>query len=146
MTDPDLPTGNLQSLAILAPEEKERVLAELDSPRFADKSAAQAYTILLDKGCYLCSQATVRRLLRERGTSGERRAHAVHPAKKKPELVATGPDDVWGWDITKLRGPARGILYQLYALCRGGIRGIGVSPTGSPVLAWRASQRPRTCV
>jgi putative transposase len=80
--------------AELAPEEEKRVLEELDSPRFADKSVAQAYTILLDEGCYLCSQATMHRLLRRRGTSGERRAHAVHPARKKPELLATGPDEV----------------------------------------------------
>ena len=67
------------------------MLAVLDSPRFADKAVAQAYTILLDEGCYLCSQATMHRLLRERGTSGERRAQAAHPARKKPELLAAGP-------------------------------------------------------
>jgi putative transposase len=100
----------------LAPEEKERVLKELDSPRFADKSVAQAYTILLDEGCYLCSQATMHRLLRERGTSGDRRAHALHPARKKPELLATGPNEIWSWDITKLKGPARGTWYLLYVI------------------------------
>ena len=78
--------------AELAPEEEKRVLRELDSPRFADKSVAQAYTILLDEGCYLCSQATMHRLLRRRGTSGERRAHAAHPARKKPELLAAWPE------------------------------------------------------
>lgn len=102
--------------AELAPEEKERVLKELDSPRFADKSVAQAYTILLDEGCYLCSQASMHRLLRERGTSGDRRAHACHPARKKPELLATGPSEIWSWDITKLKGPARGTWYQLYVI------------------------------
>ena len=80
----------------------------LDSPRFADKSAGQVYTILLDGGFYLCSEATMYRLLRERGPSGERRAQASHPAKKKPELMADGPNQVWSWDITKLKGPARG--------------------------------------
>jgi putative transposase len=102
--------------AELTPPEKERVLAALDSPRFADKSVAQAYTVLLDEGCYLCSQATMHRLLRERGQAGERRAHAVHPAKKKPELEADGPDQVWSWDITKLRGPCKGIWYLLYVI------------------------------
>jgi putative transposase len=102
--------------AELSREEKERVLAVLDSPRFADKAVAQAYTILLDEGCYLCSQATMHRLLRERGTSGERRAQAVHPARKKPELLAAGPNEVWSWDITKLKGPARGIWYLLYVI------------------------------
>ena len=78
--------------AELTAAEKEQVLAVLDSPRFADKAVAQAYTILLDEGVYLCSQATMHRLLRERGQSGERRAQAVHPARKKPELLATGPN------------------------------------------------------
>jgi putative transposase len=102
--------------AELAPEEKERVLKELDSPRFADKSVAQAHTILLDEGCYLCSQATMHRLLRERGTSGDRRAHASHPARKKPELLAAGPSEIWSWDITKLKGPVRGTWYMLYVI------------------------------
>jgi putative transposase len=102
--------------AELSPGEKRAVLAVPDSPRFADKAVAQAYTILLDEGIYLCSQATMRRLLRERGTSGERRAQAAHPAKKKPELLATGADQVWSWDITKLKGPARGIWYLLYVI------------------------------
>ena len=92
------------------------MLAVLDSPRFADKAVAQVYTILLDEGTYLCSQATMHRLLRERGTSGERRAQATHPARKKPELLAAGPDQVWSWDITKLKGPARGIWYLLYVI------------------------------
>ena len=102
--------------AELAPEEKERVLKELDSPRFADKSVAQAYTILLDEGCYLCSQASMHRLLRGRGTSGDRRAHASHPARKKPELLAAGPNEIWSWDITKLKGPSRGTWYLLYVI------------------------------
>ena len=74
------------------------------------------YTILLDRGVYLCSEASMYRLLRERGQSGERRAQATHPAKKKPELMADGPDQVWSWDITKLKGPARGIWYLLYVI------------------------------
>jgi putative transposase len=102
--------------AELAPEERNAVLETLDSPRFADKSVAQACTILLDEGCYLCSQASMHRLLRERGTAGERRAHASHPARKKPELLATGPSEIWSWDITKLKGPARGIWYLLYVI------------------------------
>ena len=102
--------------AELAPEGKELVLRTLDSPRFADKSVAQAYTILLDEGRYLCSQASMHRLLRERGTSGDRRAHASHPARKKPELLAAGPSEIWSWDITKLKGPARGDWYLLYVI------------------------------
>jgi putative transposase len=116
---PPAPPGGKKEFhhpAELAPEEKERVLRELDSPRFADKSVAQAHTVLLDEGCYLCSQATMHRLLRERGTSGDRRAHASHPARKKPELLAAGPNEIWSWDITKLKGPARGTWYMLYVI------------------------------
>lgn len=110
------PRKEFRHPAELAPEEKERVLKELDSPRFADKSVAQAFTILLDEGCYLCSQASMHRLLRERGTAGDRRGHASHPARKKPELLAAGPSEIWSWDITKLKGPGRGDWYMLYAI------------------------------
>jgi putative transposase len=102
--------------AELSEQEREQVLAVLDSPRFADKSPGQVWAILLDEGVYLCSQATMYRLLRERGQTGERRAQAIHPAKKKPELQADGPNQVWSWDITKLKGPARGIYYLLYVI------------------------------
>ena len=102
--------------AELSEDERARILAVLGSPEFADKSPGQVYTILLDRGVYLCSEASMYRLLRERGQSGDRRAQATHPAKKKPELMADGPDQVWSWDITKLKGPARGIWYLLYVI------------------------------
>jgi putative transposase len=102
--------------AELPGEERAHVLAVLDSPRFADKSPGQVWAVLLDEGTYLCSEATMYRLLRERGQSGERRAQAAHPAKKKPELMADGPNQVWSWDITKLKGPARGVFYLLYVI------------------------------
>jgi putative transposase len=101
--------------AELAQEEKDRVIETLNT-RFADKSVAQAFTVLLDEGTYLCSQSAMYRLLRERGLSGDRRAQARHPAKKKPELLARGPDEVWSWDITKLRGPCKGAWYLLYVI------------------------------
>jgi putative transposase len=102
--------------AELSGAEKENVLGVLDSPEFTDKSPGQAYTILLDRGCYLCSESTMYRLLRERGQTGDRRAQATHPAKKKPELMADAPNQVWSWDITKLKGPAKGIWYHLYVM------------------------------
>jgi putative transposase len=102
--------------AELSVEERANILAVLDSREFTDKSPGQAYTILLDRGVYLCSEATMYRLLRERGQSGDRRAQATHPAKKKPELMADGPNQVWSWDITKLRGPARGVWFLLYVI------------------------------
>jgi putative transposase len=77
---------------------------------------AQAWATLLDEGTYLCSMSTMHRILRRNGAAGERRRQAVHPAKKKPELLATKPGQVWSWDITKLRGPGRGIWFQLYVV------------------------------
>ena len=74
------------------------------------------WATLLDEGVYLCSQSTMHRILRAKGASGERRRQATHPAKKKPELIATAPVQVWSWDITKLQGPTRGVFYQLYVV------------------------------
>ena len=97
----------------LTEDEREAVLARLNSSRFADKSVAQTWATLLDEGEYLCSMSTMHRLLRAAGQAGERRRQAVHPPRTKPELLATAPGDVWSWDITKLRGPARGVYYDL---------------------------------
>ncbi|MEO7423416.1 MAG: IS3 family transposase [Ornithinibacter sp.] len=100
----------------LTPVEQEQVLAVLTSERFCDKSVAQTWATLLDEGTYLCSMSTMHRLLRAHGAAGERRRQATHPARKKPELLATGPGQIWSWDITKIRGPQRGTWYQLYVV------------------------------
>lgn len=100
----------------LSPAEREEVLAVLHSPRFADAAPATVYATLLDEGSYLCSESTMYRLLRERGETGDRRRHATHPAKVKPELVATAANQVWSWDITKLAGPAKWTYYYLYVI------------------------------
>jgi len=100
----------------LTEPEREAVLAVLTSARFADKSVAQTWAVLLDEGVYLASRSTMHRILRAAGQSGERRRQATHPARTKPELLATAPMDVWTWDITKLRGPERGVYYDLYVV------------------------------
>ena len=100
----------------LTDAEQAEVLCVLTSERFCDKSVAQTWATLLDEGTYLCSMSTMHRLLRAHGAAGERRRQATHPPKKKPELLATGPGQVWSWDITKLRGPGRGIWFQLYVV------------------------------
>ena len=100
----------------LSAAECERVLAELNSRRFVDKSVGQCWATLLDEGTYLCSMSTMHRLLRRAGQAGERRRQATHPARAKPELLATAPLHVWSWDITKLRGPQRGVYYDLYVI------------------------------
>jgi transposase InsO family protein len=96
--------------------ERQELLAVLDSPRFADKAPRQVWALLIDEGTYLASVSTMYRLLREAGQVRERRAQAAHPARTRPELIATGPNQVWSWDITKLAGPRRGAYYHLYVM------------------------------
>jgi len=98
----------------LTEAERQQVLGVLTCDRFVDKSVAQTWATLLDEGTYLCSMSTMHRILRANCAAGERRRQATHPARTKPELVATRPGQVWSWDITKLRGPDRGVYYDLY--------------------------------
>lgn len=100
----------------LTTEERGAVLDALRSPRFVDLSPAQAFYILLDEGTYLGSVSTMYRLLRACGEVRERRSQATHPPRVRPELVARGPNIVWSWDITKLKGPRRGDYYDLYVV------------------------------
>jgi putative transposase len=100
----------------LTPSQRAQVLAVLRHDDFVDKAPAQVWATLLDEGTYLCSQATMYRILRQHGEVRERRAQATHPAKVKPELVATAPGQVYSWDITKLQGPGRGEYYHLYVM------------------------------
>jgi putative transposase len=96
--------------------ERDRILALLRDPAFVDKAPAQVWACLLDQGTYLCSVSTMYRLLHESGESRERRRQATHPSKAKPELVAHTPRQIYSWDITKLRGPMRGVWYDLYVM------------------------------
>jgi putative transposase len=100
----------------LSPSERQAVLGMLHSPRFIDKSPAEAYATLLDEGTYLCSIRTMYRILAKAGEVRERRRQAKHPAYKAPELLATGSCQVWSWDITKLKGPAKWQFYSLYVI------------------------------
>jgi putative transposase len=96
--------------------ERARLLATLNSERFADMAPAAIYATLLDEGQYLASVRTMYRLLAEEGQSLERRAQRVHPVYEKPELLANAPRQVWSWDITKLKGPVRWSVYHLYVI------------------------------
>ena len=100
----------------LTEAERDHILSVLRSPEFCDLAPAQVWARLLDDGVYLCSIATMYRLLRTVGESRERRRQRTHPAKKRPELMATAPNQVWSWDITKLRGPTRGVYYELFVI------------------------------
>jgi transposase InsO family protein len=99
----------------LTPAERAQVLEVLHAERFWDAAPASVSATLLDEGAYLASVWTMYRLLREASETGDRRRHASHPARVKPELVATAPNQVWSWDITKLHGPAKW-GYYLYVV------------------------------
>jgi putative transposase len=100
----------------LTEAERQHILTLLRSPRYCDLAPAQVWARLLDEGVYLCSISTMYRLLATAGQSRERRRQRTHPAKKKPELIATAPNQVWSWDITKLPGPTRGVYYELFVI------------------------------
>ncbi|MGQ0571796.1 MAG: IS3 family transposase [Armatimonadota bacterium] len=100
----------------LALGERQAVLAELRSERFVDQAPAAVYAALLDEGRYLCSERTMYRLLSDAGELRERRDQLRHPAYAKPELLATRPNELWSWDITKLLGPAKWTYFYLYVL------------------------------
>lgn len=100
----------------LKPEEKEQVRQVLNSERFQDCAPRQVYTTLLDEGSYLCSWRTMYRILDEHQEVRERRNQLRHPQYTKPELLATGPNQLWSWDITKLKGPAKWTYYYLYTI------------------------------
>lgn len=87
--------------------ERKEVLRVLHSDDHVDEAPATVYAKLLDEGIYLASTSTMYRILRAHGEVRERRRQATHPAAKKPELVATAPNAVWSWDITKLLGPEK---------------------------------------
>jgi putative transposase len=100
----------------LTPTEKETVRATLNSERFQDQSPREVYATLLDEERYLCSWRTMYRILAENQEIRERRDQLQHPVYAKPELLATRPNLVWSWDITKLRGPVTWTYYYLYVI------------------------------
>jgi putative transposase len=101
----------------LSPEEREMVSGVLHSERFQDKAPHQVFAMLLDEGEYYCSIRTMHRILAsEHGNVKERRAQVERPNYRKPELLATKPNEVWSWDITKLKGPAKWSYFYLYVI------------------------------
>lgn len=100
----------------LAPEERAEVRRVLHSERFKDSSVREVYATLLSEGVYLASPSTMYRILRTASGTRERRNVRVHPRREKPVLTATGPNQVWTWDITRLRGQKRGEFYYLYVV------------------------------
>jgi putative transposase len=92
------------------------VLAVLHEERFVDLAPAEVYATLLDEGLYLCSERTMYRVLAEAAEVRERRDQLRHPKYAAPELLATQPNQLWSWDITKLLGPAKWTYFYLYVL------------------------------
>jgi len=100
----------------LCADERQTVLDHLHSERFSDKAPAEVFATLLDEDIYLCSIRTMHRILAENGELKERRNQLRHPQYKKPELLATGPNQICSWDITKLLGPAKWTYFHLYVI------------------------------
>ena len=113
---PSLPPSRAPSPRALAADERQAMLDTLHSERFVDQSPAEVHATLLEEQTYLGSVRTMYRVLAEAHEVRERRAQARHPVYTKPELVATGPNQVWSWDITKLKGPIPYLYYSLYVI------------------------------
>jgi|GEM_PF-1103036 putative transposase len=111
-----IPQGRHSSPRALSLQEKARVLDVLHSERFVDMAPREVYATLLDEGTYLCSISTMYRILAQHGEVRERRNQLRHPSYHKPELLARGPNEVWSWDITKLKGPMKWVYFYLYVI------------------------------
>jgi len=110
------PRPRLKPARALTDGERQRVLDELHGDRFVDKSPGEVWATLLDEGVYLCSERTMYRILEDSQEVKERRNQLRHPEYTKPELLAEGPNEVWTWDITKLRGPVKWTYFYLYVI------------------------------
>jgi putative transposase len=110
------PPSRRPSPRALAQAERRGVLEMLNSERFVDQAPAQVHTALLDEGVYHCSTRTMYRILADAQEVRERRNLLRHPHYHKPELLATGPNQVWSWDITMLPGPGKGSRFHLYVI------------------------------
>ena len=100
----------------LSAAERQEVLEVLHSERFVDVAPAQVFATLLDEEKYLCAVRTMYRTLKSASEVRERRDQLRHPKYAKPELLATQPNEVWSWDLTKLRGPRKWTSFHLYVL------------------------------
>jgi putative transposase len=100
----------------LGPDERQAILDTLNSERFCDASPAEVHATLLEEKTYLASPRTMYRVLAEANEVRERRDQLRHPSYAKPELLATQPNQVWSWDITKLKGPVKWTYFYLFVI------------------------------
>ena len=114
VTEPQPVCEGTVSPRALQATEKAKVRQILNSERFADQAPREVYATLIDEGQYLCSWRTMYRILDENQEVRERRNQLRHPHYAKPELLATQPNQLWSWDITKLLGPTKWTYYYLY--------------------------------
>ncbi len=115
-SQPCLPNARPSPPRTLPAGQRQDVLDLLRSPRFADLAPAEIYATLLDEGIYHCSISTMYRILAENSEVHARRRQLRHPTYTKPELLAVAPNQVWSWDITKLKGPAKWTYFYLYVI------------------------------
>jgi len=109
------PAPRPTSSRAMSQDEKAGVRAKLNSERFCDCAPREVYGTLLDEGVYHCHWRTMYRILEEHDEVRERRDQCRRPAAPKPALEATGPNQLWSWDITQLKGP-NGVQYYLYVI------------------------------
>lgn len=100
----------------LSRKQRQVILDLLVHPDHVDKTPYALYYHLLDQGTYLCSVRTMYRLLNEQGWSKQRRELLRRPPCQRPQLVARGPNEVWSWDISNIKGPAKGLFFKLYVV------------------------------
>lgn len=100
----------------LSPDERAQVLDTLHSERFVDSAPEEIVATLLDEGIYQCSPRTMYRILEDHQEVRERRDQLQRPQYSKPELLATKPNELWSWDISKLKGPAKWTYFYLYVI------------------------------
>ncbi len=134
------PKKRPESPRSLSSDERQEVLDILHTDRFVDKAPYEIYATLLDEGQYHCSIRTMYRILDENKEIKERRNQLSHPVYHKPELLATAPNQVWSWDITKLLGPVKWTYFYLYVIMDIFSRyvvGWMIAPAESAVLAER---------
>ncbi len=129
---PDVKISKPKPVNALTEVEEQAVLEILNSPEFIDRSPYSVYHGLLDRGQRLCSVSTMYRLLARKGLSVSRQARRRKASHPKPQLSATGPRQVWSWDVTLLRGPVRGVFYYLYAM---------IDIYSRKVVAWMLTKR-----
>lgn len=142
-TSPPSPRETFQAVVrtpshrALSDREKQGVLDILHSGRFLDRSPAHVVAELLGEGIWLSSERTMYRILKTNGETQERRRQRTHPVYVKPQLVASGPNQVWTWDITKVRSLAQGIWFYLFVL---------LDIFSRYVVGWTLARRPSAAV